>query len=389
MKPLFNFKHKGIILIVYALSACFSSCEKYTFTPTPPPAPGYYDYVNAGIVYNGNLIIAGNFSTLYNSAKNIAQWNGSDWQSLGAGVTNGNNSAPIITMALYNSNLIAGGFFDSAGGQPTSCIAQWNGSSWLPMGSGVAPTYFYNGGIGVTSMVIYNGNLIVAGGFLNAGVANTASIAQWNGTTWQTVGGGTKGVYEQYIQSITIYNGNLIAGGLFDTIGGQHISNLAQWNGTSWSSIGKANGTIYCVFTYNGNVIVQGNADTIGGISTSSGYAEWNGTTWTALNSLAPEIYENFLTSPMVYNSIMYFNNSNNIEDTILSAWSGSGSPSIAGIAVAAKVRHWMPSNMIPTLNSLCIFNGRLIVGGWFTSVNGVNCSNNLAQWDGTNWSAF
>ena len=33
--------------------------------------------------------------------------------------------------------LYAGGFFSSAGGQPTSFIAQWSGDSWSALGSGV------------------------------------------------------------------------------------------------------------------------------------------------------------------------------------------------------------------------------------------------------------
>ncbi|HWY99363.1 MAG TPA: hypothetical protein VNY36_09770, partial [Bacteroidia bacterium] len=168
-----------------------SACSKYSFTPLyPPPPPGYYDNVTLGTVYNGNLIVAGSFTTLFNSSRYIAQWNGTTWQNLGSGLGSYYGTGGVNTFAVYNNNLIVGGYFDSAGGQIANRIALWNGSSWQTLGSGMT-TSSRNNNPHVGALAVYNGNLIAAGNFLYAGGVSASNIASWNGSAWQSLQGGT------------------------------------------------------------------------------------------------------------------------------------------------------------------------------------------------------
>src|SRR5438128_4511642 len=67
----------------------------------------------------------------------------------------------VYATAVYNGRLIAGGTFTTAGGSTVNHIAQWNGSSWSPLGSGMNNE--------VWALTVYNGALIAGGIFTTAG----------------------------------------------------------------------------------------------------------------------------------------------------------------------------------------------------------------------------
>ena len=135
------------------------------------PDVGMDDIIHSLTVYNGELIAGGYFTTAGGVTANyIARWDGSSWQPLGSGT----NSA-VISLTVYNGELIAGGFFTTAGGVAANYIARWNGSTWQPLGSGRDNL--------VISLTVFNGELI-AGGW-NSGFPIDYSMARWDGSTWQ------------------------------------------------------------------------------------------------------------------------------------------------------------------------------------------------------------
>lgn len=83
---------------------------------------------------DGTLYAGGNFTTIGGiSAAAIAEYNGVAWSPLGAGVDVTVGSEFILSLAvLPDGTLLAGGFFDKAGGITTvDNIARWNGSAWV------------------------------------------------------------------------------------------------------------------------------------------------------------------------------------------------------------------------------------------------------------------
>ena len=79
-------------------------------------------------------------------------------------------SRKCLRARRLDGKLIAGGSFNTAGGAPASRIANWDGSSWQPFGSGL---------LNVRSLAVYDGELIAGGGF-------STGVARWDGVTWQT-----------------------------------------------------------------------------------------------------------------------------------------------------------------------------------------------------------
>ena len=100
--------------------------------------PRFGDVVTRAVyalaVSGSTLYAGGNFTTAGGSAANhIAQWNGSSWSALGSGI----EQHRVYALAVSGSTLYAGGDFTTAGGIAANYIAQWNGSSWSALGSGI------------------------------------------------------------------------------------------------------------------------------------------------------------------------------------------------------------------------------------------------------------
>jgi hypothetical protein len=77
----------------------------------------------------------------------------------------------------------------------------------------------------VYALTVYDGQLIAGGYFTTAGDVNASAIARWDGTNWQPLGSGMN----RYVYALTVYNGELIAGGDFTTAGGKASAYWARW----------------------------------------------------------------------------------------------------------------------------------------------------------------
>src|SRR5207247_1232209 len=129
----------------------------------------------------------------------------------------------VDALVVYNGVLIAGGVFNIAGGGPADFIAQWNGTTWQSVGTGT------NGS--VNALAVYNNNLIAGGTFTFAGGSAANFIAQWNGTTWSAMGGGAVGgPITDAVLALTVYNGNLIADAQSASVVRNSEHFTRQWN---------------------------------------------------------------------------------------------------------------------------------------------------------------
>ncbi|MBP9884234.1 MAG: T9SS type A sorting domain-containing protein [Chitinophagales bacterium] len=217
-------------------------------------AGGMDNTVTSLVVYNGKLIAGGYFTHAEVSAKYIAQWDGSHWTALGSGM--GGTEGQVMALAVYGNDLVATGFFTKAGGVAAKYIAKWNGTTWSPIGTGL-------GYIGY-SLTAYNGNLVAGGLFYSAGGVSVNKIAMWNGSTWSALGNGLDGGVYGYVMALTTYGGDLIAGGIYTTADNQPAANIAKWDGTVWTPLATymgSGGTVQAVFgltNYAGSIVAGG-----------------------------------------------------------------------------------------------------------------------------------
>lgn len=210
----------------------------------------------------------------------------------------------------------------------------------------------------------------VGGHFELIGKRTFNSIAQWDGTKWNSFKDGVNGS----VSSIEQYNNDIYIGGTF-VDAASTIQNISRWNGNSWVPVGtKPDGSIYKLFSYNGELYAGGNFTHIGGIAANS-VAKWDGSNWVPLGNG----FNGSVLDMLFYNGELYacggFTQSGGINCAYISKWTGNKWDSLSVGADAL-------------ISRMAVMNNKLYVTGQFSTIGGVNIRG-LACWDGNNWTDF
>ncbi len=244
------------------------------WSPWPSTASGMDSYVRTLLVMpQGSVVAGGHFSTAGGlAAANVAEWNGSSWTALGSGTTG--FASQVNALVLWEGSLIVGGDFSSAGGLPARNIAVWDptNNTWAALGTGLGVA-----GDDVTSLVVWRGKLIAGGSFSLSGSSVVHNVAEWTASsgTWSPLGQGTNGFIKAMASMLN--DGNLVVGGGFNQAGGLPATCIAQWDGNAWSPVGSViNNNVYALTTLRDGHIAAGGDFT----TPSSGVALWDGTSW-------------------------------------------------------------------------------------------------------------
>ena len=250
-------------------------------TLSGPDGIGMNGSVIALHVHDGALIAGGTFSTAGGEIANrVARWDGNNWSGLtgsaGTGVSS-DGADGVRALASYAGDLVVGGTFSQAGGVTVNSIARWDGEDWSalegPNGVGIT-------GIGgVAALAVYDGELIAGGFFPEMGGLTVNNIARWNGDGWAAiVGSDTVGIDAS--PDVLLVEGNDLYAG-----GGLGVS---RWDGTAWSELldGNGNGlrfgSVFTLQRFAGDLIAGGSFLESGGVSAPYA-ARWDGQGWTGL----------------------------------------------------------------------------------------------------------
>jgi hypothetical protein len=365
-------------------------------------------------VVGDELFVGGVFNSADGvSVSNIARWNGTTFQPVGAGV-----DGTVVSMAALNNQLIVGGNFTHAGGNPSSGIARWNGANWddptsgqtlgigalavidgelfaggsFPQGtsswSGFAR--LQNGGwinqslSGVTSwdslhaICSFNNTTIVGGNFSGGNPANPSNVAQYAGNGPQPLGvnaftfvnNGSQG--SSPVLSFATYRDQLIMGGTFQAPTGASAGIVAAWDGNSWQPLGAGPGqgqiSVNALTVFNSNLVA-------GGVFNGAGtnIARFDGTNWSNFGSGL----NGLVTSLAVYNNDLIaagaFTLSGSTQVLRVARWNGAAwSPLGSGFPTAQ-------------VNALTVYNGNLYACSDSLLLSGVTNSY-IVFWNGTTW---
>ena len=280
---------------------------------------------------------------------------------------------------------------------------------WYPMGM-IDTSGNSNGTKAIGAISFYNNKITIAGNFKKEGTQILNGEAQWNGTNWTPMGIGEwwgdgssiDSVGEGYCGLVS-YKNKLYNAGTFAGAGGSHINdtshfvgNIAKWDGTDWYPL-CGSYPPYCGFnysctalhTYNNYLYIGGGFGTsndLTGSHTTQGIAKWNDTVFSAVGQMAgdfPPNYDFNVISFCVYQNKL-------IAGGYFTSINGSAYGSYSGIAAWDGIT-WSPLGV--GLNnavwSLAVYNGELYAGGIFTATrDNITPLNHLAKWNGTQWQA-
>lgn len=153
-------------------------------------------------------------------------------------------------LIVHNGQLFAGGY---------NGVSRWDGTGWQPIGT-IPAEHGYT----ITSLVVYDEQLIVGGQFSRSG--SGAWILRWDGQDWLPLGAGLEGLADAneldirpLITSLAVLDGELIAAGDFQRSGEDTTCRyVARWDGSQWHAMGDTLDTSCGVFPYDGDLIVYG-----------------------------------------------------------------------------------------------------------------------------------
>lgn len=209
---------------------------------------------------NGDLLLGGSMSGFAGAnAANLVRFSASTWS--------GTSVLPTVTNALVRSfatapdgTVYAGGSFSIIENTSASRIAQWDGTAWQPLGTGL-------NGSATSLAVLPNGDLYVAGGFSSAGGVAANGLARWDGNAWYAVTGSSVNAPSRVLAR---RNGRLVVAGF-------SVAELDQTG--SWNAIPNV-GSVDEIFELpDGRLAVSGYWQSFG-TTTSTRTAIWDGVTW-------------------------------------------------------------------------------------------------------------
>jgi hypothetical protein len=377
----------GELVVVSSYNGAFHWSGK-TWTALGPTQS---ELVGAAIL-DGEIYIAGLFGSPQDSGIRVARWSGTAWIPLRAQPSQSDFDEWITSLVVFRGELYAAGYFGSVSSEPqipVKGIARWNGTSWLPVGSGGG-----NGlaGGGVNAMTVWDDALYATGSFTHAnsdaigGAVPASQIASWDGTQWSAVGSGL-----QTGGSWLLSGGDdgLFAGGNFTQAGAETVRGLARWDGAQWRSVPGAPSSqldaVYSLSQGSKGIIVGGRFGVVGDVGSSpiivNHVAEWDGADWSKFGG----DYGAGLNGPVL--AIGRFG-----EDVFV-----GGAFTSAGGKAASYVARWDGSQWHPLgvassngfdgyVRTFEIMDDRLVIGGQFQqarNADGPFPAHLVAVWDG------
>jgi trimeric autotransporter adhesin len=363
---------------------------------------------------NGTLYAGGQFwLDGIDSGGGVAKWNGTSWELVGGGLTNGGAEAYVEAIAVDGDKVYATGRFDGAAGLQVRAIAMFDGERWGDLNGGLEIWLGDPFGIATPGRALAvddGGELYVGGALTVAGAQGAFRIASWDGAEWNTVddptalrlgvngsvssvkaaadgsvyvGGGFLYLSGE-LQSLNAAHlvpaegrwlpmglglngqvfawaeqgGSVFAGGQFNKSGTSTVKSIARWDGLTWRSVGGGtNGYITSLVTGpDDKLYAAGGFFDMGGAPARNA-AVWDGTKWTALDLLGEE-YESVDTLAFDDAGTLY----------------AAGSFTTASGAPANNIASWQDGTWQPLgdgldgqVKAMVSYDGKLVVGGYFT----------------------
>lgn len=346
---------------------------------------------------NERMYLAGDFTLagdLY--VRNVVEWDESNnqWIMLDDGSANkGILDGTIGIIERTENGIIAAGSFHVAGGVYARNIAKWNGSEWESLG-----TSYNNGVRGYINDVLVDGNDIYVGGYFgSAGTVEAYHVAKWDGERWSSIGIGVGGLPGSYVNALAKVDNYLYVGGYFAVVGDEEnyelpANSIARFNLITgrWESIGNGveynhgiPGIVYDL-EYHDGIIYVGGWYNLGDGQVFQNIAALVDNKWRGIEDAENSGIDGRVYKVKVINDEIYIGGTLQPEKSGklqgVMKWQKEGW-TIVGERLATEEEYIYVSDIEPYANGF-------LAGGYFEAA-GNTVVNNLAYFDGNSWNNF
>ncbi len=376
-------------------------------------------FINTIVKHNEDIYIGGSFENFAGSGADfVAKWNGTKWEKVADNI-----DGKVLTICFDDEdNIWIGGLFNTVDGvespyisykkdgkwqqlpklnnqvrsiinvngtiyvggdfyfedkltQNITCVVQWDGNNWLPVGS-----LGNQCGSRVFTLTSDTEGNIFAGGFFFRAADTTISsnVAMFYQGKWYSLGDGL----DDMVFALEWHKGYLFAGGYFDKSGDNECKKIALFDGNGWQNVdggiaGKKYPTVLALFSVNDEYLY------CGGNFNKAGETD----NWGLVRLNPQDKWENFL--PVLRNgtvsTVMCFDidRKNNI------LYAGGGFVKTGNVVSYGLSKFdgekWLGCNsgLTPTANSayaLHAVNDTVYFTGWFDFADGIRLRN-VARW--------
>lgn len=326
---------------------------------TLPPLTTTFSGVRAVVVQpNGHVFLSVQDSA-FAGVSGVRRFDGTAWSSIGAF-----GSAPWSLCLTAAGDLLAGGELVPGGSSVSGqTVARWNGVQWSSLGT----TPFFRA---ERIVEMPSGAVAVLGA---PDMTAAVRVAIWDGSSWTTIGDGWSNV--SFPDLAVLASGDLLVGGDRMRIGTALVAGLARWNGAGWSaaSPGLAGSPRWLAVRNDGGIFL---GDAFGSADTC--VQRWNGGAWSPVaGALAGANSSTQVTGLFALPSGSLLlgaqSQSNDSAGPIAQRWNGTAWTTLA------------TANFGRVDAATELANGELVVGGQFTTIDGV-AALNVARYTGTAW---
>jgi len=340
-------------------------------------------YVLDMIEFDGRLVVAG--GVCIDGLCRLFTYDGDSWNDVGNGPELVGSFVDVRDMLVFGGDLYAvGEFWQRQDGLPMSGLARWDGTTWSAIegrshAGGTLVEGLHSGGSAGVGLALaeYDGQLVIAGWFDQAGDLPVSNICSWDPVTlmWEDLGGGSPDL----ISSLAAQGNDLVAGGSFTSIGGQNVANVGRWNGVAWADMdGGTSDDVFELLAYQGSIIVAGKFKSAGSIQ--AGRIAW----WSDDGFVTHAEPGGWGFDDRVHDLTVY-------DESLVAA----GRFEFAGTTRVNRVAAWdgfgwsaLGAGINGQGNEVLVHGMDLVVGGEFNEAGG-NAAPYVARWDGSQWLAY
>jgi hypothetical protein len=197
------------------------------------------------------------------TCNSVASWDGTQWKGLAFLPDPGWGSPLLKRIAFYKDQwYVTGNNHTILDGVYNDDIARYDGTAWQSVGGGMI-----GGDSFIEDMVVYKDELYICGHFAKNAGNKGNKIMRWDGNQWKDVGGGLCSPYD-IATDMMVYQDKLYVVGIFNCVGnGLPASDIAVWDGEKWCSFGNSifDNKLNCTETYKDEIYVGGGFTIING----------------------------------------------------------------------------------------------------------------------------